>query len=57
MYHIPAEFIQARGRILCFEIHKFTDHIWNKKELPQQRMELNILPICKEEYKRASSIF
>jgi hypothetical protein len=35
MYQIPAEFFRARGRTFCSEIHKFTDHIWNKKEPPQ----------------------
>jgi len=31
---IPAEFSQARGKLNCSEIHKLTDSIWNKKELP-----------------------
>jgi hypothetical protein len=34
--HIPAELTQAGGNTLSSEIHKLTNSIWNKKELPQQ---------------------
>jgi hypothetical protein len=33
---IPVELIQAGGNTLHSEIHKLTNPIWNKKELPQQ---------------------
>jgi hypothetical protein len=31
---IPAELIRAEGEILLPEIHKFTNYIWRKEELP-----------------------
>jgi hypothetical protein len=33
---IQAEFIQARGRTIRFEIHKLINSVWNKEELPDQ---------------------
>jgi len=32
---IPAEFIKAVGRIICSQIHKRINSIWNKEELPE----------------------
>jgi hypothetical protein len=36
---IPAELIQAGGEILCSEIHKLINLVWNKEELPYQWKE------------------
>ena len=33
---IPAEFIQSGGRTFRAEIHKLTNSIWNKEELPEK---------------------
>jgi hypothetical protein len=33
---IPEELIQAGGEILLSEIHKISNSIWNKEELPDQ---------------------
>jgi hypothetical protein len=33
---IPAELIQAGGKILLSAIHKLVNSIWNKKELTEQ---------------------
>jgi hypothetical protein len=33
---IPAELIQAGGRIIWYEIHKLIICIWNKEELPEE---------------------
>jgi hypothetical protein len=33
---IPVALIQAGGEILCSEIHKLIDSIWNKEKLPDQ---------------------
>jgi hypothetical protein len=33
---IPAELIQAAGKILRYEIHKIINCIWNKDEIPHQ---------------------
>jgi len=32
---IPTEMIQACGRIVCFQVHKFINSIRSKEELPQ----------------------
>jgi hypothetical protein len=32
---IPAELIKAGGRTIRSEIHKLTNSIWNKEELPE----------------------
>jgi hypothetical protein len=42
---IPAELIQAGGEILCSEIHKLIDSIWNKEEVPYQWKESIIVPV------------
>ena len=42
---IPAELIKTGGRTIHFEIHKFINFIWNKKELPEECKESIILPI------------
>jgi hypothetical protein len=43
---IPAELIQAGGKILLYVIHKLINSIWNKK-LPNQRKESIVVPISK----------
>ena len=45
---IPAELIKAWGRTIHSEIHKLTNSIWNREELPVEWMELFIVPICKK---------
>jgi len=45
---IPAELIKAWGRTIRSEIHKLINSIWNMEELPEEWMELFIVPICKE---------
>jgi hypothetical protein len=40
---IPAELIQAGGDLSRSEIHRLINSIWNKKELPQQWKESNIV--------------
>jgi hypothetical protein len=42
---IPAELIQAGGKILLSEIHKLINSVWNKVELPDQWKESIIVPI------------
>ena len=37
--------IQAGCRTICSDIHKLTNSIWNKEELPQELKELIIVPI------------
>ena len=44
---IPAELIKARGRTICFEIHKLIISIWKKEKLPEEWKESIILPIHK----------
>jgi len=44
---ITAEQIKARG-ILCFEIHRLNNSIWNKGELSQQWMESVFVTIYKK---------
>lgn len=34
--HVPAELIQAVGKILYSELHIFLKLIWNKEQLPHQ---------------------
>jgi hypothetical protein len=41
--------IPARGNTLCSDIHKLTNSIWNKEELPQQWKESVIVPVYKED--------
>jgi hypothetical protein len=45
---IPAELIQAEGKILLFAIHKLINSVWNKEELPDQWKESNIVPVHKK---------
>jgi hypothetical protein len=43
--HIPAEAITAGSRKIRSEIHKLTNSIWNKEELPEEWKESIIRPI------------
>jgi hypothetical protein len=45
---IPAELIQAGGKILLSEIHKLINSICNKEELSDQWKESIIVPIHKK---------
>jgi hypothetical protein len=45
---IPAELIRARGETLQSEIHKLSDSISNKEELPDHLKESIIVPIAKK---------
>ena len=45
---IPAELVRARSRTIRSEIHKVTNSIWNKEELPDQWKESKIVPIYKK---------
>jgi len=42
---IPAELIKAGGRTVCCDIHKLTNSVWNKEELPEEWKESIILSI------------
>jgi hypothetical protein len=42
---ILAELIKAGGETLNSEIHRLTCSIWNKEELPQQGIRLNVIII------------
>ena len=33
---VPAELTQAAGTVVCSQIHKLINYIWNKDDLPQQ---------------------
>jgi hypothetical protein len=50
---IPAELIQAGGKIFCSKIHKLINYIWNKEKLPDQWKESIILPSHKKRGKTA----
>jgi hypothetical protein len=45
---IPAEFIKLEGRTIRCEIHKLTNSIWNKKEMPEDWKESVIVLIYKK---------
>ena len=45
---IPAELITAGGRTIRSEIHKLTNFVWNKEELPEEWKESIIVPIYKK---------
>jgi hypothetical protein len=45
---IPAELIQAGGKILLSAIHKLINSVWNKEDLPDQWKESIIVPIHKK---------
>jgi hypothetical protein len=47
-WSIPAEGIEAEGKTLCSEIHKLSNPIINKGELPQQGKESIIVTIYKK---------
>jgi hypothetical protein len=42
---IPAEFIKAGIRKIHYKIHKMIISFWNKKELPEERKDLFIIPM------------
>jgi len=44
----PAELIKAGGRMICSQICKLINSIWNKKELPKQWKESVIVPMDKK---------
>jgi hypothetical protein len=45
---IPADLIQARGKILLSTIHKLINSVWNKEELPDHWKESIIVPVHKK---------
>jgi len=45
---ILAELIKARGRTICFEIHKLIISIWKKEKLPEEWKESIIVPVHKK---------
>jgi hypothetical protein len=48
---IPAELIQAGGKMLLSTIHKLINSVWNKEELPDQWKEHIIVLVHKKGYK------
>jgi len=46
--HIPAELIKAGGRTTSSEIHKLTNPVWKKEELPEPQKESITVPIYKK---------
>jgi hypothetical protein len=50
-YQIPAELIQAGGKILLSVFHKLINSAWNKEELPDQWKESIIVPVHKKDDK------
>ena len=47
---IPAEMIEAGDSKIRCEIHKLTNSVWNKEELPEEWKESFIVPIYKKTY-------
>jgi hypothetical protein len=45
---IPAELIEAGGKMLLSAIHKLINSIWNKEEFPDQCKKSIIVPILKK---------
>jgi hypothetical protein len=45
---IPAELIQAGGKMLLSAIHKLINSIWKKEKLPDQWKESIIVPVHKK---------
>jgi hypothetical protein len=45
IYQILAGLVQTEGNTLHSEIHKLTNSIWSKEELPQQWEESIIVPV------------
>jgi hypothetical protein len=54
---IPAELIQAGGKMLRSKIHKRINSIWNKEKLPDQWKESVIVPVHKKGDKTDCSNF
>jgi hypothetical protein len=48
---IPAELIQAGGKILLPTVHKLINSIWNKEKLPNQGKKSIIVPVHKKDDK------
>jgi hypothetical protein len=48
---IPAELIQAGGKMLLSVIRKLINSIWNKEELTDQWKESILVPVHKKGYK------
>ena len=48
---IPAEKIEEGDRKIRSEVHKLTNSVWDKEELPEEWKESFIVPICKKAYK------
>jgi hypothetical protein len=42
---IPAELIQSGGRTFRAEIHKLTNSIWNKEQLPEEWKGSIVVPM------------
>jgi hypothetical protein len=53
---IPAELIQAGGKMLLSVIHKLINSIWNKERLPDQWKESIIVPVHKKSDKTDCNI-
>ena len=49
--------IKAKGRTICFEIHKLIHSIWNVEELPEEWKESIIVPVYKKGDKTDCSNF
>jgi hypothetical protein len=45
---IPAELIQAGGKVLLSAIHKLINSVWDKEEFPDQWKESIIVPVHKK---------
>ena len=45
---IPTELIKARGKTICYKIHKLINYIRNREELPEEWKESIIVPIYKK---------
>jgi hypothetical protein len=45
---IPAELLKAGSRTIRSEIHKLTNSVWNKDELPEQWKEFITVPVYKK---------
>jgi hypothetical protein len=52
---IPAEIIQAGGETLRSGIHKLSNSIWNKEELPDQWKGSISVPVYTKDHKTESS--
>ena len=54
---IQAELIKAGSRTIRSEIHKLTNSIWNKEELPEEWKESIIVPVYKKGDKTDCNIY